>query len=55
MAIDRQKKAELLDRTIRHIDITAHDTRGLVDAYKDMSFSARELGRACEIYDGWNE
>jgi deoxyhypusine synthase len=51
MAIDRQKKAELLDRTIRHIDITAHDTRALVDAYKEMSFSARELGRACEIYE----
>jgi deoxyhypusine synthase len=51
MAIDRQQKAELLDRTIKHIDITAHDTRALVDAYKDMSFSARELGRACEIYE----
>jgi deoxyhypusine synthase len=51
MAIDRQKKAELLHRTIKHVDITAHDPRPLIEAYKEMSFSARELGRACEIYD----
>ncbi|MCC2665374.1 MAG: deoxyhypusine synthase, partial [Geminicoccaceae bacterium] len=47
----RQQKAELLQRTIKHIDITAHDTRALIDAFQDMSFSARELGRACEIYE----
>jgi deoxyhypusine synthase len=47
----RQQKAELLQRTIKHIDITAHDTRALVDAYAEMSFSARELARACEIYE----
>ena len=51
MDIDRQKKAELLQRTVKHIDITAHDPRSLIDAYKEMSFSARELGRACEIYE----
>ena len=51
MAIDRQKKAELLHRTVKHVDITAHDPRPLIAAYKEMSFSARELGRACEIYD----
>jgi deoxyhypusine synthase len=51
MAIDRQKKAELLHRTVKHVDITAHDPRPLIEAYKEMSFSARELGRACEIYD----
>jgi deoxyhypusine synthase len=50
MEINRQKKAELLHRTIKHIDIKAHDPRTLIDAYKDMSFSARELGLACEIY-----
>jgi deoxyhypusine synthase len=47
----RQQKAALLQRTIKHIDITAHDTRALVDAFREMSFSARELGRACEIYE----
>jgi deoxyhypusine synthase len=47
----RQQKAALLQRTIKHIDITAHDTRALIDAFGEMSFSARELGRACEIYE----
>jgi deoxyhypusine synthase len=47
----RQQKAALLQRTIKHIDITAHDTRALIDAFREMSFSARELGRACEIYE----
>jgi deoxyhypusine synthase len=51
MAIDRQKKAELLHRSVKHVDITAHDPRALIEAYKEMSFSARDLGRACEIYD----
>ena len=41
MEIDRQKKAEVLQRTVKHIDITAHDPRALIDAYKEMSFSAR--------------
>ena len=49
--VDRQKKAEYLERTIKHIDITAHDTRALIDAYKEMSFSARDLGRAADIYE----
>ena len=51
METNRQKKAELLHRTVKHIDITAHDPRALIDAYKEMSFIARELGRACELYE----
>jgi deoxyhypusine synthase len=51
MNIDRQKKAEVLQRTVRHIDIKAHDPRGLIEAYQEMSFSARELGQACELYE----
>jgi len=47
----RQQKAALLQRTIKHIDITAHDTRALIGAFQEMSFSARELGCACEIYE----
>jgi deoxyhypusine synthase len=47
----RQQKAELLQRTIKHVDIKAHDTRALIAAFQEMSFSARELGRACEIYE----
>ncbi|RPJ29610.1 MAG: deoxyhypusine synthase [Planctomycetaceae bacterium] len=41
----------LLDERIQHIDITRIDTRDLVDAMKKMSFTARDLGRAAEIYD----
>ena len=55
MEINRQKKAELLQRAVKHIDIKSHDPRGLINAYKEMSFSARELGRACEIYEGMLE
>ena len=51
MEIDRQKKAEVLQHTVKHIDIKAHDPRALIAAYKQMSFSARELGRACELYE----
>ena len=31
MEINRQKKAELLHRTVKHIDITAHDPRALIE------------------------
>ncbi len=48
---ERQQKAELLQRTIKHVDIKAHDTRALIAAFQEMSFSARELGRACEIFE----
>jgi deoxyhypusine synthase len=51
MERERQQKAELLQRTIKHVDIKAHDTRALIAAFQEMSFSARELGRACEIYE----
>jgi deoxyhypusine synthase len=45
------KKAELLSRPIRHIDIKRHDTRALIEAFSQMSFSARELGEACVLYE----
>jgi deoxyhypusine synthase len=41
----------LLKDRIEHIDITKIDTRNLVDAMKKMSFTARDLGRAAEIFD----
>lgn len=44
-------KKKFLHTTIKHIDIKAHDTRALVKAMSGMSFSARDLGRASEIYD----
>ena len=45
------KKSDLLKEEIEHIDITKHDMRPLVEAYSKMSFSARDLARASDIYD----
>ena len=44
-------KKELLSETIKHIDIKEIDSTKIVEAMKDMSFSARDLARAAEIYD----
>ena len=44
-------KSELLKQTIEHIDITRHDVVPLVDAMRNMAFSARDLSRAADIYD----
>lgn len=45
------QKRNHLRRTVEHIDITAHDVRGLVEDMGRMAFSARDLARAAEIYD----
>lgn len=45
------KKRALLKRKIEHIDIKKLDVRRLVDAYRKMSFSARDLARAADIYN----
>jgi deoxyhypusine synthase len=44
-------KQELLSQEIEHIDITRHNVVGLVDAMRNMAFSARDLARAADIYD----
>jgi len=44
-------KKDLLSQEIKHIDIKAHDTRSLLRAMGDMSFSARDLSRASDIYN----
>jgi deoxyhypusine synthase len=45
------QKSKLLKSVIEHIDITQHNTVKLLDAMSKMSFSARDLARAGEIYD----
>ncbi len=45
------KKSDLLNQTIEHIDITAFDARGLVDAMEKMAFSSRETARATRILE----
>jgi deoxyhypusine synthase len=44
-------KSELLKEKIRHIDIKQHNVVELVDAMKNMAFSARDLNRAANIYN----
>jgi deoxyhypusine synthase len=43
-------KKELLSRPIEHIDVTSFDGRKIVDAYRDMAYSARTLANAADIY-----
>jgi deoxyhypusine synthase len=47
----KPEKTVLLHTPIKHIDIKKHDTRTLVKDMSAMSFSARDLARASEIYD----
>src|SRR2546430_1599676 len=46
-----QTKSELLVDVIEHIDIKKHNVVPLVEAMSKMAFSARDLGRAAQIYD----
>jgi deoxyhypusine synthase len=45
------RKAELLSKQVKHIDIKSFDARPIVDAMSDMSFTSRDLGRATSIYN----
>jgi deoxyhypusine synthase len=43
-------KKELLSTPIQHIDIKRHNVVALVDSFKHLAYSARDLNRAAEIY-----
>ncbi len=45
------KKKDFLKKPVQHIDIKSFDAVGIVDAMKKMSFTARDLGDAADIYD----
>lgn len=45
------KKKDLLNRTVEHIDIKAINAVEIIKAMKKMSFSARDLANAADIYD----
>ncbi len=45
------KKAELLSKEVKHIDITTFDARPIIDSMRDMSFTSRDLARATDIYN----
>jgi deoxyhypusine synthase len=45
------KKKDLLKKAVEHIDIKAIDAVKIIEAMKKMSFSARDLANAADIYD----
>jgi deoxyhypusine synthase len=45
------RKAELLDRIVEHIDIKSFDARPIVESMRGMSFTSRDLAKAAEIYN----
>src|SRR5579863_6439954 len=44
-----QHKAELLAKTVEHVDISAYDARPVIDAMRKMSFTSRDAARAADI------
>lgn len=44
-------KKDLLKKVVTHIDIKKFNAVPIIESYKEMSFSARDLARASEIYD----
>ena len=44
-------KKELLSREVKHFDVRENDATPIINAYKEMSFSARDIARASEILD----
>jgi deoxyhypusine synthase len=45
------EKKNLLTETVRHIDIKSFDSTKIIEAMKDMSFTARDTARAAEIFN----
>ena len=45
------EKHEYLTQPVEHLDIGRHDCVSLVEAMRQMAYSARDLARAAEIYD----
>lgn len=44
-------KAELLSKTVKHIDITSFDARPIIDQMMGMSFTSRDTAKAASIYN----
>ncbi|MEJ1930414.1 deoxyhypusine synthase [Nostoc sp. NIES-2111] len=49
------RKKELLQATIQHIDIKAHNVVPMVDAMEQMAFQARNLARGAKIFNMMQE
>lgn len=47
----KSAKHNLLSKEVEHIDITSFDARPIIAQMANMSFTARDLGKATEIYN----
>ena len=45
------KKKDILKDPVKHVDIKSFDATDIIESMKEMSFTARDLGRASEIFD----
>src|SRR6218665_3439564 len=43
-------KAQLLAKTVEHVDMTSFDARPIIDSMRKMSFSSRDTARAADIF-----
>lgn len=47
----KARKAQLLSKKVEHIDIKSFDARPIVKQMSKMSFTSRDLARACDIFN----
>jgi deoxyhypusine synthase len=45
------RKKDYLKKPVTHVDMTSFNAVPIIDAMREMSFSARDLATACDIYD----
>jgi len=45
------KKSDLLNREVKHIDITSFDASNIIKQMSDMSFTSRDLAKASDIFN----
>ncbi len=45
------EKKDFLKEPVRHIDVKSFDSSGIIEAMKDMSFTARDTAKAAEIFE----
>jgi deoxyhypusine synthase len=48
---ERLRREQLLSEPVEHVDIKSFDATPIVEAMQGMSFTARDTGRACEIFE----
>jgi deoxyhypusine synthase len=50
MAAKKWTKAELLAKPVQHVDVKKFDARPVIDAYREMAYSSRNLATAADIF-----